>query len=103
MSLDDELTAAQRCLDDLDRAVSRLEQRIGPGLDIRRIRSDSGHLRESLALLGEAAPAGAPPRGTPPRTTPVPELVTIPDTPYDSALWSDADDEGLGARDRRAP
>ncbi len=32
-----------------------------------------------------------------------PDLVTIPDTPYDDSLWIDTDDEGLGARDRRAP
>ncbi|WKX72385.1 hypothetical protein [Streptomyces sp. XD-27] len=93
MSVTDDLTAAQRCLDDLDRAIVRLEQQVGGGLDIKRIRSDSHHLRESLALLRESAPAEKPRR----------ELLTIPDTPYDSALWADADDEGLGARDRRAP
>ena len=32
-----------------------------------------------------------------------PELVTIPDTPYNNALWTDSDDEGLGVRDRHAP
>lgn len=93
MSFHDDVTAAQRCLDDLDRAVTRLEQQVGTGLDIRRIRSDSDHLRQGLALLRESAPTAKP----------RPELVTIPDTPYDSTLWSDVDDEGLGARDRRAP
>lgn len=29
--------------------------------------------------------------------------MTISDTPYDVSLWVDTDDEGLGARDRRAP
>ncbi len=29
--------------------------------------------------------------------------MTISDTPYDMSLWVDSDDEGLGARDRRAP
>ncbi|MBL1117367.1 hypothetical protein JK364_34050 [Streptomyces sp. 110] len=94
MSLNDDLTAVQRCLDDLVRSVSRLEQRVGAGgLEIRRVRTDADHLRESLALLRE--------------TTPVersrPEMVPVPDAPYDSALWSDVDDEGLGARDRHAP
>ncbi|MFF8815261.1 hypothetical protein [Streptomyces pactum] len=93
MSFHDDVTAAQRCLDDLDRAVTRLEQRVGSALDIRRIRCDSDHLRQSLALLREVAPAAGP----------GPQLVTIPDTPYDSTLWADADDEGLGARGRRAP
>ncbi|MFI6942132.1 hypothetical protein ACIBI4_22910 [Streptomyces sp. NPDC050418] len=95
MSLHDDLTAVQRCLDDLVRSVARLEQHVGSGLDIRRVRTDADHLRDSVALLKEAAPA-LPPK-------PRPEMVSIPDTPYDRSLWTDADDEGLGASDRRAP
>ncbi|PVE12124.1 hypothetical protein OIE62_27635 [Streptomyces scopuliridis] len=76
MSLQDDVTAVKRCLDDLVRTVGRLEQ--------------------NLALLREnesrPQPAGR-----------VEDLVTIPDTPYNSALWTDSDDEGLGVRDRRAP
>ncbi|AQW53148.1 MULTISPECIES: hypothetical protein [Streptomyces] len=94
MSLTDDLTAVQRCLDDLVRSVSRLEQRVGAGgLEIRRVRTDADHLRESLALLRETAP----------EERPRPEMVPVPDAPYNSALWSDVDDEGLGARDRHAP
>ncbi|MEN8651135.1 hypothetical protein ABCR94_10940 [Streptomyces sp. 21So2-11] len=97
MSLQDELTAVQRCLDELVRSVAQLEQRVGgDGLEIRRVRTDTGHLRESLALLREAAPAIRTPESRP-------DLVTIPDAPYDSSLWTDTDDEGLGARDRHAP
>ncbi|MEU3371055.1 hypothetical protein ACFYM2_28840 [Streptomyces sp. NPDC006711] len=98
MSLHDELTATQRCLDELLRSVGRLEKECGPGLDIRRVRTDAGHLSESLALLREAAPPG----GAPAR----PDLVTIPDAPYDTSLWTDSDDEGLGStrsRGRRTP
>jgi hypothetical protein len=96
MSVHDELTSVQRCLDDLSRYVSRLEKQIGSqGLEIRRVRTDADHLRESVALLREAATTPAAPQR--------PDLVTIPDTPYDPALWTDSDDEGLGARDRRAP
>ncbi|MGW5635252.1 hypothetical protein [Streptomyces sp. NPDC003832] len=97
MSVYDDLMSVQRCLDDLNRSVSRLEQQMGSGgLDIRRVRTDCDHLRESVALLRAAAsaPSVAPQR---------PDLVTIPDTPYDDSLWIDTDDEGLGARDRRAP
>ena len=97
MTLQDEMTSVQRCLDDLTRCVTRLEQQVGSGLEMRRVRSDAEHLRESLALL-RAATAGP---DTPP--APRPEMVTIPDAPYDSALWTDAEDEGLGARDRHAP
>ncbi|MEU1037555.1 hypothetical protein ACFYP4_18720 [Streptomyces sp. NPDC005551] len=95
MSVHDDLTSVQRCLDDLSRCVGRLEQQMGAGLEMRRVRTDADHLRESFALLREAAPAlTAPGR---------PELLSIPDTPYDSSLWTDSDDEGLGARDRHAP
>jgi hypothetical protein len=96
MSVHDELTSVQRCLDDLSRSVSRLEQQLGSdGLDMRRVRADADHLRESVALLRDASAAQGMQRK--------PELVTIPDTPYDDSLWVDIDDEGLGARDRRAP
>jgi hypothetical protein len=96
MSVHDDLTSVQRCLDDLNRSVGRLEKQLGSGgLEMRRVRTDADHLRESVALLREAAAS--------PSTHRKPELVTIPDTPYDDSLWIDTDDEGLGARDRHAP
>jgi len=98
-SLHDELTAAQRCLDDLARTVARLEQHAGGGLEVRRVRSDTEHLRESLALLRAATDAPAPPAAS----SAGPEMVPVPDKPYDHGLWSDVDDEGVGAKDRRAP
>ncbi|OEU87662.1 hypothetical protein [Streptomyces oceani] len=96
MALQDELTAAQRCLDELIRTVGRLEQHVGGGLELRRVRSDTEHLRESLGLLRASAPQERP-------AMPGPEMVPVPDTPYDSSLWADADEEGVGSRDRRAP
>ncbi|MCX4479131.1 hypothetical protein OOK44_22210 [Streptomyces cellulosae] len=97
MSVHDELATVQGCLDDLVRSVGRLEQQLGSGsLELRRVRSDTNHLRESLALLRETAVTAAGPAKRP-------DLVTISDTPYDMSLWVDSDDEGLGARDRRAP
>ncbi|MFG2893684.1 hypothetical protein [Streptomyces sp. NPDC048248] len=100
MSLHDELTAIQRSLDDLVRSVARLEEQVGAGLDIRRVRSDTDHLRESLTLLKESAASGGPTAAAG-RTALA--MVSIPDTPYDSTLWAGAEDEGLGAHDRRAP
>ncbi|MBO0654848.1 MULTISPECIES: hypothetical protein [Streptomyces] len=92
MSVEDELTTIQRCLDDMDRSIRRLEQRLGKGgLEVRRVRTDAGHLRESVALLrgnGAARPAGASRQA----------MVLIPDAPYDASLWKDAEDEGLGSR-----
>ncbi|MDR3035966.1 MAG: hypothetical protein LBV78_23220 [Kitasatospora sp.] len=95
MTLHDELTAAQRCLDDLTRTIGRLEQSPGVhALEIRRVRTDTEHLRESLALLRDSAPRAAEPQ---------PGVVRIPDQPYDRTLWTDADDEGLGCSGRHAP
>ncbi|MEU6867231.1 hypothetical protein ABZ924_28965 [Streptomyces sp. NPDC046876] len=76
MSQQDDLNAVRRSLDELTRKVEELERRA------------SGKASES----GRAAP--------PPDRS---GMVTIPDTPYDNALWTDTDDEGLGSRDRRAP
>lgn len=76
MSLQDDLSAVRRNLDELTRKVERLEQQAG--------------LRKSGSA---SAPAGPDPS----------RMVPVPDTPYDSSLWTDSDDEGLGARDRRAP
>ncbi|MFJ6747065.1 MULTISPECIES: hypothetical protein [unclassified Streptomyces] len=97
MSLQDELTAVERSLEDLVRSVGRLAERVGSGLEVRRVRSDTEHLRESLGLLKESVAAA------PPGRTGDDPMVSIPDTPYDSALWTDAEDEGLGAKDRHAP
>ncbi|KOT44210.1 hypothetical protein ADK41_05015 [Streptomyces caelestis] len=97
MSVHEELTSVQRCLDDLIRSVGRLEKQLGSGgLEMRRVRTDTDHLRESVALLRETAAVRTAPQKRP-------DLVTISDTPYDPSLWVDTDDEGLGARDRRAP
>nr|WSX49971.1 hypothetical protein OG409_14070 [Streptomyces sp. NBC_00974] len=73
MSLQDDLTAVRRNLNELVRSVERLEQ------DVARQAPDT------------PGPASRGP------------MVSVPDTPYDSSLWTDSDDEGLGARDRRAP
>ncbi|MCB5166908.1 hypothetical protein LG634_18930 [Streptomyces bambusae] len=73
MSLQDDLNAVRRNLDELTRKVEQLERK----------------------EQAQRRPGGAPPDRS--------GMVTIPDTPYDGSLWTDTDDEGLGARDRRAP
>ncbi|MCX4819154.1 hypothetical protein OG883_04395 [Streptomyces sp. NBC_01142] len=78
MSQPEDLTAIQRRLDELVDRVGQLERTVD-------------QLRSGPATRGE--------RKTPGHH----ELVTIPDTPYNSALWTDSDDEGLGASDRHAP
>ncbi|MFI1969171.1 hypothetical protein BLA24_25630 [Streptomyces cinnamoneus] len=101
MSVKDELTMMQRCLDDLDRAIGRIEQRLGRGgLDVRRVRTDAGHLRESVALL---SPDGCGPGGVHVERLPREAMVQISDAPYDASLWTDAQDEGLGSPTGHAP
>ncbi|MER7518632.1 hypothetical protein [Streptomyces sp. NPDC126499] len=75
MSVQDDLAAVKRRLHDLEHTVEQLERRV-------------------------AAERGAP--GRPAAGRPE-NLVPVPDTPYDSGMWTDSDDEGLGARDRHAP
>jgi hypothetical protein len=96
MSIQDDLTAIQRHLDDLMRSLVTLENHVGHGLDMRRVRTDAEHLRDSLSLLRETAREERVGR-------PGPEMVPIPDAPYDPSLWKDAEDEGLGFQGRHAP
>lgn len=98
MSLHDDLTSAQRSVDDLVRSLNRLEPQLGDALDMRRVLTDAAHLRESLALLRERAE-----RSGAARQRPAPEMVTIPDAPYDPSLWAGAEDEGLGSPHGHAP
>ncbi|MBV9026325.1 MAG: hypothetical protein JO362_21605 [Streptomycetaceae bacterium] len=96
MPIQDDLTAIQRRLDDLMRSLGTLENHVGHGLDMRRVRTDAEHLRDSLSLLRETAREERADR-------PSPEMVPIPDAPYDPSLWKDAEDEGLGFQGRHAP
>ncbi|MDV9187469.1 hypothetical protein R6L23_04405 [Streptomyces sp. SR27] len=75
MSVQDDLAAVKRRLQDLEHTVEELEHRVGTE------------------------------RGAPhaPSTGRAESMVTIPDTPYDAGKWTDVDDEGLGARDHHAP
>ncbi|MDT0453838.1 hypothetical protein [Streptomyces hesseae] len=100
MSVNDDLNAIQRSLDELGRTVDRLERQLGKGgLEVRRLRTHSEHLRDDLALLRDSA--GRPGRQQPAQQ--IQQMVQVPDAPYDASLWRDADEEGLGSRVRRAP
>ncbi|WP_255952374.1 hypothetical protein [Streptomyces odontomachi] len=104
MSAREDLTLAQRYVDDPCRTVGRGAQEIGDGPDVRRVGTGTGRLRESITLLRESTAAA-----TPMATTRRPEPVVIPDGPYDSSQWTKRDnldgldDEGLGAQGRHAP
>jgi hypothetical protein len=87
------LAEARSRLDALDRAVRIAQRELGGGLEVRRVRADLDHLRESLALLCESIAQGVV-------RVPVPEIVEIPETPYDPEMWRGIDDEGIGCRHR---
>jgi len=92
-----DLARSRQLTDELEFAVHALESRLGPGLDVRRVRTDLDHLRESLRLLQDtqnAAHSGSPHAGS----TQYGPIIEIPDTPYDPELWRDAGDEGIGSR-----
>lgn len=77
MSLQDDLTAVKRSLDELVRSVGQLE---------RDLAKEKGT---------------QPPEATPQR--PAEPMVHVPDTPYDASKWRGAEDEGLGYPGRHAP
>lgn len=97
MSLQDDLASAQRSVDELTRVEAQLERQVGDNLDMRRVRQDTVRLRESLAILRESAPGR---EARPPEPQ---EMITVPDTPYNPALWAGGDDEGLGSPYHHAP
>ncbi|MEO3975959.1 hypothetical protein [Streptomyces sp. CAU 1734] len=82
MSQQEDLATIQHRLDELTQRVGELERTV-----------------DQLSGAGARPPGGPAARKTTDRT----ELVTIPDDPYNHALWTDSDDEGLGVRDRHAP
>ncbi|WP_329022962.1 hypothetical protein [Streptomyces sp. NBC_00690] len=84
MSQQVDLTTIQQRLDELAQRVSELERTV-----------------DRLGGADDQRPGSTKAPGH--RPTARVDLVTIPDVPYDNALWTDSDDEGLGVRDRRAP
>jgi hypothetical protein len=90
------VAAVVRALETLHAAVGKLSQEYGDTLGIRRLVSDVARLNDDLAELGPPDPRHRP--------GPVPEeLEEIPDVEYDASMWTEAEHEGFGAPDRRAP
>lgn len=83
-----ELADLQRALGQLRTSVGALRSRYGDVNAVRRISNDVERLGIDIAELTS-------PRGTGPGAA---ETVIVPDTPYDSSLWRDADDEGVGGQ-----
>ena len=87
-----DLTALHRAIGQLRQCVAELRTTYGDSTDVRRLTNDVDRLDIDAADL-----AGRP---TPPKPRDPsggkPEVVVVPDTPYDPALWLGADDEGVG-------
>ncbi|MBB5153274.1 hypothetical protein [Saccharopolyspora phatthalungensis] len=87
-----ELAELQRALAQLRSSVGALRARYGDAPAVRRIHNDVERLDIDVAELSSVLPVQR--HSTESRE----DVVIVPDTPYDPALWRDADDEGLGGQ-----
>lgn len=95
MTVQDDVAAARLAVVALEQASAAVARHYADTVDVRRLRADVDRLSADLDLLcGEAAP---------PEPAPRPAREVIDDTAYAHDFWMDAEDEGLGASDRRAP
>ncbi|SFQ33895.1 hypothetical protein SAMN05421810_106190 [Amycolatopsis arida] len=90
-----EITELRRTIGQLRQCVGALRARYGEAPAVRRLVNDVERLDIDAGELDETPPVPAQPK-------PVDRanVVVVPDTPYDPALWRDADDEGVGGYQR---
>ena len=92
-----ELAELRDLIGGLRRCVGSLKARYGDSPALRRIVIDAERILTDVDLLdndvSELDLARAPVRRPG-------EKIVIPDTPYDSEFWRDADDEGVGGHSR---
>jgi hypothetical protein len=86
-----EFVTLRRSIEQLRQSVSGVRSAFGDAPEVRRLMNDLERLEIDAAELASAEPLRQV--RTPGR---VPEHVVVPDTPLDEAMFSDADDEGLG-------
>lgn len=86
-----EFATLRRSIEQLRQSVSVVRSAFGDAPEVRRLMNDLERLEIDAADLASAEPL---PRAR--TTSRVPEHVVVPDTPLDEAMFSDADDEGLG-------
>ncbi|MGW6786397.1 MULTISPECIES: hypothetical protein [unclassified Streptomyces] len=60
--------------------------------DLTAVRRNLDELTRKVERLEQRAARHRPAPDAPDPS----RMVTVPDTPYDSSLWTDSDDEGLG-------
>ena len=90
MSLQEDVAAARRAVVALEEATAAVSRHYNDTVDVRRLKADVARLSSDLDLL-----CGAPP------ARPTEPLEIIPDTEYSHDFWMDAEDEGLGAPNRK--
>jgi hypothetical protein len=86
-----EFATLRRSIEQLRHSVAEVRVAFGDAPEVRRLVNDLERLEIDAGELASAEPIRHP--DTSGR---VPEHVVIPDTPLDEAMFSDADDEGLG-------
>ena len=95
--VDDDITAARKAVQGVERAARSLVRHYGDTVDGRRLLADVGRLCDDLDLLCGSVVAA------PVAAAPAPPREVIPDTPYERDFWMDAEDEGIGRYDTRSP
>jgi hypothetical protein len=94
--VDEDVTAARRAVQSMERSAEALARHYGDTVDVRRLRADVGRLAADLDLLCGTAPRT-------PRAQPAPVVTQrekVPDASYTHGFWMDAEDEGLGRAQR---
>lgn len=86
-----EFATLRRSIEQLRQSVSEVRSVFGDAPEVRRLMNDLERLEIDAAELASREPL---PRASVPGH--VPGHVVVPDTPLDAAMFSDADDEGLG-------
>ncbi|GAB3163236.1 hypothetical protein GCM10027059_17350 [Myceligenerans halotolerans] len=84
-----EYLTLRRSIEQLRRSVAEVRDTFGDGPEVRRLVNDLERLEIDASEF-----AGAHPER--PAGTEAQETIYVPDTPDDSAMWSDVDEEGLG-------
>ena len=92
-----ELAELHDLIGGLRRCVGSLKARYGDSPALRRIVIDADRILTDVDLLDTDVSELDLARVTVPQPG---EKIAIPDTPYDSEFWRDADDEGVGGHSR---
>jgi hypothetical protein len=92
MAVQHDVDLTRRAVHALEQAARTLTRHFGDTVDTRRLHADIGRLEDDIDLLcGKALPNAPSPC----------ELEIVEDKEYGPDFWAGAEDEGLGAPDRR--